>query len=95
MNIRIARLDDAKRLLDIYGYYVTNTAVSFEYEIPSEEDFCGRIENTLKKYESVERLISYCDTHNLTAKQTPSAPDIPIINFFMIYTSKYFPDNSV
>ena len=50
MNIRIARLDDAKRLLDIYGYYVTNTAVSFEYEIPSEEDFCGRIENTLKKY---------------------------------------------
>ena len=50
MNIRIARLDDAKRLLDIYGYYVTNTAVSFEYDIPSEEDFCGRIENTLKKY---------------------------------------------
>ena len=50
MNIRIARIDDAKRLLDIYGYYVMNTAISFEYEIPSEEDFRSRIENTLKKY---------------------------------------------
>lgn len=50
MNIRIARLDDVKRLLDIYGYYVINTAVSFEYEIPSEEEFCNRIENTLRNY---------------------------------------------
>ena len=50
MNIRVACLDDVKRLLEIYGYYVINTAVSFEYEIPTEEEFCSRMENTLKNY---------------------------------------------
>ena len=63
----VARLDDAKKLLDIYGYYVTNIAVSFEYEIPSEEDFCGRIENTLKKYpylgaEEDGKIVGYAET---------------------------------
>ena len=43
MNIRVACLDDVKRLLEIYGYYVINTAVSFEYEIPTEEEFCSRM----------------------------------------------------
>ena len=50
MNIRIARLDDAKRLLDIYGYYVINTAVSFEYEVPSVEEFEQRIKNISSRY---------------------------------------------
>lgn len=39
MKIRNARTEDACRLIDIYGYYVLNKAVSFEYEVPSEEDF--------------------------------------------------------
>lgn len=30
---------DAKELLEIYSYYVENTAVSFEYEIPAVEEF--------------------------------------------------------
>jgi len=34
----------------IYAPYVENTAISFEYEVPSVEEFRGRIENTLKKY---------------------------------------------
>ena len=50
MKIRNARTEDACRLIDIYGYYVRNTAVSFEYEVPSEEEFSGRIENTLRRY---------------------------------------------
>ena len=50
MIIRCASPDDTKRLLEIYAYYVTNTAISFEYDVPSEAEFCSRILNTLQKY---------------------------------------------
>ena len=50
MNIRSATITDASRLLEIYSYYVENTAITFEYDVPSLEEFCSRIENTLKKY---------------------------------------------
>ncbi len=50
MVIRNATLSDAERLLEIYSYYVLNTAVTFEYDVPSLEEFSSRIENTLKKY---------------------------------------------
>ena len=50
MNIRSAVPGDAERLLEIYAYYVINTAITFEYAVPSAEEFCGRIENTLKRY---------------------------------------------
>ena len=48
--IRNATVEDAQALLDIYSYYVKNTAISFEYEVPSLEEFRNRIRNTLKKY---------------------------------------------
>ena len=48
--IRIAEEKDAKALLDIYGYYVENTAITFEYTIPSLEEFQERIRTTLEKY---------------------------------------------
>ena len=50
INIRSATSDDAKKLLEIYGPYVKNTAISFEYEVPSEEEFQNRIANTIRKY---------------------------------------------
>ena len=50
VKIRSAGPEDAGCLLEIYGYYVVNTAVTFEYEIPSPEEFRARIENTLKRY---------------------------------------------
>ena len=50
MKIRSAVPDDAKRLLEIYAYYVANTAVSFEYDVPSEAEFRCRIQNILQKY---------------------------------------------
>ncbi len=49
-TIRSAVPDDAERLLEIYSYYVLNTAVSFEYDVPSADEFRHRIETTLKKY---------------------------------------------
>lgn len=50
MKLRIATGEDAGKLLAIYAPYVENTAITFEYEVPSEEEFASRIENTLKKY---------------------------------------------
>ena len=50
IKIRKATLADVPRLLEIYGYYVEKTAISFEYDIPSLEDFANRVQNTLKHY---------------------------------------------
>ena len=50
VKIRSAVPDDAKRLLEIYAYYVADTAISLEYDVPSEEEFRSRIRNTLQKY---------------------------------------------
>lgn len=50
MKIRIATIEDAEAIREIYAPYVLNTAVSFEYEVPSVEEFRNRIENTLKEY---------------------------------------------
>ena len=45
--VRNARAEDAQALLDIYSYYVKNTAISFEYEVPSLEEFKDRMRKTL------------------------------------------------
>ena len=45
-----AELKDAERLLEIYDYYVKNTAITFEYTTPTIEEFRGRIEKTMQKY---------------------------------------------
>ena len=44
--IRDVKPEDAERLVEIYSYYVLNTAVSFEYKTPSIEEFKERIINT-------------------------------------------------
>lgn len=48
--IRTATEKDEERLLEIYSYYVENTAVTFEYETPSTGEFRNRITSVLKKY---------------------------------------------
>lgn len=48
--IRMAAEKDAEELLAIYAPYVTETAITFEYEVPSAEEFRGRIRKTLEKY---------------------------------------------
>ncbi len=48
--IRIAREEDAESLLRIYAWYVENTAITFEYAVPSLEEFRSRIRHTLERY---------------------------------------------
>ena len=50
IRIRSAVPQDAERLLEIYEYYVRNTAISFEIMVPTAEEFRGRIERILKSY---------------------------------------------
>lgn len=67
ITLRFAAPEDAEGLLGIYAYYVTDTAISFETEVPTVDEFRGRIERTLKNYPYVlaERrgeIIGYCYT---------------------------------
>lgn len=48
--IRLIQPGDYAEVLNIYGVYVQNTVISFEYEIPSFPDFSKRIENITSFY---------------------------------------------
>lgn len=41
---------DYKAILDIYSYYVANTAVSFEFDVPSDDEFRGRVKTISSRY---------------------------------------------
>ena len=56
VSIRHATPADAAQIREIYAPYVRETAITFEYEVPSVEEFRKRIENTLKNYPEVEKL---------------------------------------
>ncbi len=49
ITIRMANPADAQALLNIYAPYVINTAITFEYDVPSVEEFASRIAHTLEK----------------------------------------------
>lgn len=50
IRIRTAVPEDAPALVEIYRPYVENTAITFEYETPSPQEFQARIQNTLARY---------------------------------------------
>ncbi len=49
-EIRLASIEDAAGMLAIYGPFVLNTAINFEYEVPSLADFGKRITAATPKY---------------------------------------------
>ena len=50
ITIRDAKIEEAKRILEIYDYYVKNTSITFEYETPTLEEFQKRMEKTMRRY---------------------------------------------
>lgn len=48
--IRTATVDDASALAAIYAPYVRETAITFEYESPTAEEFAARMRGTLAFY---------------------------------------------
>ena len=74
ISIRFAKLEDAKELLKIYAYYVTDTAISFETEVPSEEEFKLRIEEVLKSYPFIvackdDEILGYAYLHSFVGRK--------------------------
>ena len=56
MKFETVTVDDAAELLSIYAGYVTDTAISFEYEVPSLAEFTQRIVNIRKKYPYIKAV---------------------------------------
>ena len=68
-RFRVATLDDAPALLHIYAPYVEQTAISFEYDVPSLDEFRRRIADVSQKYpylvaeDENGQLLGYAYTH--------------------------------
>ena len=58
VTYRLADTSDASELLKIYEPYVKNTAVTYEYDVPSIEEFASRIEDVLTKFPYIAVLIN-------------------------------------
>ena len=50
IELRLATIEDAPALVSIYAPYVETTAISFEYETPSVEEFSHRIAEVLERF---------------------------------------------
>ncbi|MBQ9748281.1 MAG: N-acetyltransferase [Clostridia bacterium] len=50
ITIRTATPEDARALVAIYAPYVLETGITFEYDVPTEEEFRRRIEGVLRRY---------------------------------------------
>lgn len=73
MKIRVATEEDAESIQRIYAPYVENTAVTFEYDVPSVDEFRRRIANTLKEYPYLvaveqERMVGYAYASSFHAR---------------------------
>ena len=56
--IRKATENDAESLLKIYEPYITNTTITFEYDVPTAEAFADRIRETAAAF---PYLVCECD----------------------------------
>ena len=73
-KIRYATVDDAERLLQIYSYYVEETAISFEIKVPTLTNFRARITQTLKKFpylvaECENKIVGYAYAHEFVGRE--------------------------
>lgn len=74
LHIRAAKTNDAEALLAIYKPYIENTAITFEYDIPSVDEFANRIKTTLEKYpyivaELYGKIVGYAYAEFLKAEK--------------------------
>ncbi len=49
-TVRNAEIGDAGRILEIYRPFVEKTAITFEYTVPTLNEFRERMENTMARY---------------------------------------------
>ena len=68
LSIRLATIGDAGAILDIYSHYINNTAITFEQEVPTAEEFHERMIGIMAEYpyivcEDGGRVIGYAYAH--------------------------------
>ena len=69
-TIREAVPGDAPALLDIYAPYIRDTVITFEYDVPTAEEFAARIEETAAAHpylvcERDGQIIGYAYAHRI------------------------------
>lgn len=92
MKIRFAQPEDAKKLLDIYGQYI-DTPVTFEYTLPSEQEFAGRIVQIMREYpylvcEEADQIVGYAYGHRAMERAAYQWNAELSIYLHQAYTSK-------
>nr|WP_314081963.1 GNAT family N-acetyltransferase [uncultured Leptotrichia sp.] len=70
VNFRFATVEDASKILEIYKYYIENTTITFEYDVPTFVEFKERIKNTLLEYpyivcEYKNEILGYAYAHKV------------------------------
>lgn len=94
IKIRPARFDDAAELLAIYAPYVTGTAITFEYDIPTVPAFLERMKNVMRRYPYLvaERVVSEVtsgSTEQENAESVNALPKTEILGY--AYVSAFHP----
>ena len=68
LSVRDAKPEDAGRLLEIYSYYVKNTAITFDYDVPELSEFENLMRKIMSRYPYLvicqdERIMGYAYAH--------------------------------
>lgn len=93
MNIRFAKIEDAQAILDIYAYYVKQTQITFEYDVPSLQEFQTRMSDIMKDYpylvlEEDGHIVGYAYAHRMFQRKAYDW-DVELSQYFhKEYTSK-------
>ncbi len=74
MEIRNVRKEDAAAIASIYRYYVEETAISFEYKAPSNEEMAARIERISSHFpflvaEEEGTIAGYAYAHSFSERE--------------------------
>ena len=67
-KIRQVQLSDAEQILKVYAPFITDTCISFEYVVPSVEEFAQRIAGISAEYpyivlEAGDEIVGYAYAH--------------------------------
>ena len=71
-EVRDATLGDAESILKIYDYYVKNTAITFEYNSPTLDEFEDRMKKTSEHITLTNRRLKVTNTERLNKIQGES-----------------------
>jgi len=68
IKLRLAKIEDAQEILDIYIPYVIDSNITFEYTAPSLDDFENRMKIVMRKYPYIvaickEKIVGYAYAH--------------------------------